>query len=97
VTEVYPPSSSNGAGGERLFSATMCIPKNRLYESIGDLRKVRSALGDDSRVSLGPNTGSEANVFHSGLHETLANQGDAVLWCADRRQRGVGATHDIHI
>jgi len=40
VTEVYPPSSSNGAGGERLFSATMCIPKNRLYESIGDLRKI---------------------------------------------------------
>ena len=42
VTEVYPPTStSNGAGEEKLFSATMCIPKNKLYESIGDLRKVR--------------------------------------------------------
>ena len=42
MTEVYPPSSTgNGAGEERLFSATMCIPKNKLYESIGDLRKVR--------------------------------------------------------
>lgn len=41
VTEVYPPSSSgNGAGEERLFSATMCIPKNTLYQSIGDLRKI---------------------------------------------------------
>ena len=66
VTEVYPPTStSNGSGEEKLFSATMCIPKNKLYESIGDLRKVSNLLMDRHHDSA-----SQIPVCHLG--STLA-------------------------
>ena len=41
ITEVFPPQRDQD---HKLFSATMCIPKTKLYESINDLRKVGAAF-----------------------------------------------------